>query len=46
MWHYARGDWAIALKNRAGYAIRHRGKTRVSLFVSGAKGSGKTLFVK
>jgi hypothetical protein len=46
MWHYAAGEWAIALKNRAEYAIRHRGKTRVNLFVSGAKGSGKTLFVE
>jgi len=34
------------LKNRAEYAIRHRGKSRVTLFVSGAKGSGKTLFVE
>lgn len=46
MWHYAMGDWALALKNRAEYAIRHRGKTRVNLFLSGAKGSGKTLFVE
>lgn len=46
MWHYNCGDWAVQCKNRAEYAIRHRGKTRVTLFVSGAKGSGKTLFVE
>lgn len=46
MWHYTAGDWASQMKNRAEYAIRHRGKTRVTLFISGAKGSGKTLFVE
>lgn len=43
---YCPGDWAITLKNRAEYAVRHRGKNRVSLFVSGRKGCGKTLFVE
>eukprot|EP00928_Gymnodinium_smaydae_P038230 TRINITY_DN26411_c0_g1_i2.p1 TRINITY_DN26411_c0_g1~~TRINITY_DN26411_c0_g1_i2.p1 ORF type:complete len:590 (-),score=131.79 TRINITY_DN26411_c0_g1_i2:262-2031(-) len=46
MFTYCASDWAMALKNRAEYAIRHRGKTRVNLFVSGNKGSGKTLFVE
>lgn len=43
---YCATDWAITLKNRAEYAIHHGGKTRVTLFVSGRKGSGKTLFVE
>lgn len=43
---YCPCDWAVTLKNRAEYAVCQGGKNRVVLFLSGEKGSGKTLFVE
>lgn len=44
--HYSLNPWALRLKKEAEFAVMHGGKARTTLFVSGPKGSGKTIFVE
>ena len=43
---YAQQPWAERVRRRVDFALGHGGKSRLTLFVSGPKGSGKTVFVE
>ena len=44
--YYSVQPWASKMLKHAEFGVKHKGRTRTSLFLHGAKGSGKTLFVE
>ena len=44
--YYSVQSWATKMLKHAEFAVQHKGRNRTSLFLHGAKGSGKTLFVE
>jgi len=44
--HYAQQPWAEAVRRQVDFALGHGGRARLALFLSGQKGSGKTIFVE
>ena len=43
---YTEQPWAERVRRRVDFALGHGGKSRLTLFVAGPKGSGKTVFVE
>ena len=44
--YYTEQPWAERVKREVDFALWHAGKFRLTLFIAGAKGSGKTVFVE
>lgn len=44
--HYSKQAWSERVRRQVDFALGHGGRARLTLFLSGPKGSGKTVFVE